>query len=134
MKASDVSLILTTTEGHFTVPEVPQLYVQIQTHRAEIEKRLERQISFEDALYSWMENIYHPIMSAILDSFRLQLVSEGKRISEIYFEVYDIAQEDDFKSIDEAVRTYIEKHGVSFLQLLSALVHHRRHVFCGEAI
>ena len=89
MKASDVSLILTTTQGLFSETEVPQLYVEIQEHRNQLENELGRPVSFEDAVYSWMENIYSPIMNEILDDVRIRLASQDRKISEIYFEIYE---------------------------------------------
>ena len=95
MKASDVSLILTTTQGDFTQLDVPQLYVEIQSHRASLERSMSRQISFEDALYSWMENIYHPIMDQVKENMKVRIASSGKRLAEAYFDIYELAQEND---------------------------------------
>lgn len=127
MKASDVSLILTTTEGNFTVQEVPGLYVEIQSHRAGLERSMNRQVSFQDALHSWMENIYQPIMTEVLDNLRIRLCSLGKKPSEVYFEIYSLAEETDFKSIDKAVSAYIEEHEPTVFEILSHLFHRSRH-------
>ena len=119
MKASDVSLILTTTEGYFTKEEVPLLYVEIQEHRAQLERALSRQVSFTDALYSWMENIWQPIMQEIGDNLRLRLAASEKGISEVYFEIYDLAKENDFKTVHGAAQEYVQKN----VALLTALLH-----------
>lgn len=123
MKASDVSLILTTTEGHFTQLDVPQLYVEIQSHRASLERSMSRQISFEDALYSWMENIYHPIMNQVMESTKVRIASSGKRLSEVYFEIYDLAQENDFLDIPAAVQRYVDENAKSIFDFMLAMFH-----------
>ena len=43
MKASYVTLILNSTGGYFDKADVPSLYVEIQNHRAELERSLSRQ-------------------------------------------------------------------------------------------
>ena len=111
MKASDVTLILTTTGGRFSRLEVPGLYVQIQTHRAALERKLGKQLSFREALYSWNENIFLPIINEVEDDWRVQRASVGKTVSETYFEISSIAEEDGYKDIPGAVACYVEENG-----------------------
>lgn len=126
MKASDVSLILTTTQGDFTQLDVPQLYVEIQSHRASLERSMSRQISFEDALYSWMENIYHPIMDQVKENMKVRIASSGKRLAEAYFDIYELAQENDFRDIPEAVQRYVDENGKSVFDFMLAMLHLKR--------
>lgn len=123
MKASDVSLILTTTQGLFSETEVPQLYVEIQEHRNQLENELGRSVSFEDAVYSWMENIYSPIMNEILDDVRIRLASQDRKISEIYFEIYEIAQKNGFRNIPLAIQAYARQNSSSIVHMLESLLH-----------
>ena len=106
--------------------DVPQLYVEIQSHRASLERSMSRQISFEDALYSWMENIYHPIMDQVKENMKVRIASSGKRLAEAYFDIYELAQENDFRDIPEAVQRYVDENGKSIFDFMLAMLHLKR--------
>ena len=126
MDKAQKSLILTTTDGHFTMAEVPQLYVQIQEHRAVLERALCRQLSFEEALKSWFENIYTPIMEAIESTMRLSPAVCGLSEGEIYFRVSEIAAEDDYRDIPLAVERFVDGLGITMMDAILSMLHLRK--------
>lgn len=121
MKQSDIRLILESTDGAFSRLEVPQLYVEIQKQRAKLEKEICFQISFSDALKSWMDEIYSPIMSGIIGSRVMQRCKNGKTLSEVYFDIYDMAEAEDFTDIPGCIRSYISQHPGAIRRFLSSL-------------
>lgn len=126
MKASYVTLILNSTGGYFDKADVPSLYVEIQNHRAELERSLSRQLTFHDALFSWMENIFSPIMNEILSSLKLKLITSQKSISKVYFELYEKAEETDFRNLDETIESYIQENEVSVFRFMFSLFHPKK--------
>ncbi len=126
MKAEYSALILKTTEGYFDELDVPQLYVEIQTLRGELERKINRQISFEDALYSWTENIYQPIMQAIEKESTLALLSLERKMSEIYFAVYEKAEKDGFRNIPKAEADFLKENSKGLFTSILALLHHQK--------
>lgn len=121
MKQSDIRLILESTDDIFSRLEVPQLYVEIQTQRAKLEKEICFQVSFNDALKSWKDEIYTPIMSGIIGSRVMQRCKNGKTLSEVYFEIYEMAEADGFKDIPGCIRKYLDQHPGAFRRFLSSL-------------
>lgn len=121
MKQSDERLILESTDGAFSRLEVPQLYVEIQKQRAKLEKEICFQISFSDALKTWKDEIYSPIMSGIISSRVMQRSKDGKTLSEVYFDIYDMAEEGDFRDIPGCVRSYSNQHPGVIRRFLSSL-------------
>ncbi len=122
MKASDVTLILNSAGGYFNKADVPSLYVEIQSHRADLERKISRQITFHDALFSWTENIFTPIMNEILSSMKLKLIASQKSIGKVYFEIYEKAEEKGFQNLEGIIESYIGENEVSILKFLLSLI------------
>lgn len=119
MKKSDEKLILRSTDGIFSEKQVPQLYVEVQNLRAKLERAVCRQLTFEDALYSWLEEIYRPIMEGI-EEYRLEKRVVGDlSLSELYFEIYDEAEKNNFEDISESINGYLKSHRKSFWSFLT---------------
>ena len=121
MKKADTELIMKSTEGIFSLSYVPQLYVEIQTLRAKLERKISFQVTFEDALYSWYEEIYTPIMEGIKESNLVRKLKASKSIAEIYFEIYEEAEKSDFKNIPNVIDSYLKNHKRGFWSFLSPL-------------
>ena len=126
MKSVHESLILTTTGGLFSKAEVPMLYVQIQEHRAQLERSLSRQLTFEEAVHSWYENIYTPIIEAIRANRNLSRAICGMSLDEVYFSISYLAEEDGYNDIPKAVNDYAERFQLGLVDTILALLHLRK--------
>lgn len=121
MKQSDIRLILESTDGVFSKVEVPQLYVEIQKERAKLERKFSSQLSFCDAMGYWMDEIYNPIMNALKGERVMQRCKSGKTLSEIYFDIYDEAETDDFSNITGCVKEYVRQHPGAIRKFFSSI-------------
>ncbi len=108
MKKIDIHLILTSTNGFFTEKQVPALYVQIQRHRGYLERKIKKQISFTEAVYSWMENYYQPIMK-IADSRGMALAFPEKTTAQIYFMICNRLDTMKSSDVKEAALSLIDE-------------------------
>lgn len=108
MQKIDMHLILTTTNGLFDEKQVPSLYVQIQNHKELIENELNIKISFQEAVLSWMENCYIPVLEKAKSS-ALKIAYPQKSTSQLYLMLTKRMKTCDEINLDTAYKTLLEE-------------------------
>jgi hypothetical protein len=72
----------------FLDTDYDKLAAHIEGHRYFLGKDLNMPISWDDATYSWMSNIYEPI-SQVMETWTTQMSFPGKRKADLFFEICD---------------------------------------------
>ncbi len=111
MTESEMRLILKNTNGNFQSEDVPQLYCEIQTLRGREERAEGKQISFEDALYKWVDTVYTPIMNEVINNRVLKNAKGSLSSTELYFIIYEKAEQlSTFEGIKYCIDEYIKEN------------------------
>ncbi len=111
MTESEMRLILKNTNGNFQSEDVPQLYCEIQTLRGRVERAEGKQISFEDALYKWVDTVYTPIMNEVINNRVLKNAKGSLSSTELYFIIYEKAEQlSTFEGIKYCIEEYIKEN------------------------
>ncbi len=111
MTESEMRLILKNTNGNFQSEDVPQLYCEIQTLRGRVERAEGKQISFEDALYKWVDTVYTPIMNEVINNRVLKNAKGSLSSTELYFIIYEKAEQlSTFEGIKYCIDEYIKEN------------------------
>jgi len=111
MTESEMRLILKNTNGNFQSEDVPQLYCEIQTLRGRLEREKGKQISFEDALYKWVDAVYSPIMNEVINNRALKNAKGSLSSTELYFMIYEKAEHlSTFAGIKYCIEEYIKEN------------------------
>lgn len=119
MTESEMRLILKNTNGNFQSEDVPQLYCEIQTLRGRVEREKGKQISFEDALYQWVDAVYNPIMNEVINNRALKNAKGSLSSTELYFIIYEKAEQlSTFAGIKYCIEEYIKENSGPLDRLL----------------
>jgi len=119
MTESEMRLILKNTNGNFQSEDVPQLYCEIQTLRGRVEREKGKQISFEDALYKWVDAVYNPIMNEVINNRALKNAKGSLSSTELYFIIYEKAEQlSTFAGIKYCIEEYIKENSGPLDRLL----------------
>jgi hypothetical protein len=102
----------------FTSPgRYDEILEHILVHKYYVNQAVEKELSFEDALWSWHENVYKPVVSAIEEEGLLSRFP-ARTASDLY--MYLVQHWDELKgkyglgySIGEAARDYGKRYGSS---------------------
>ena len=82
----------------------------VDVHHRNLEQELEKKISWDEALFSWYENVYFPLKRA-LSGRRLQRLFPDAQSGDIYLAVSDhwyyLKEQDEDVDADLAVGNYI---------------------------
>ncbi len=102
------------------------VYNHILVHRYYLNERAEKEVIFADALVSWFDKVYRPIID-IIENERIHLRFPGRTASDLY--VWIVKHWDYLKKkygvhypIADAARDYAEKYGNGAPNLLAVLV------------
>jgi hypothetical protein len=109
----------------FTSPgRYDQILEHVLVHKYYLNQTLLKELSFSDALWSWHENVYAPVVSAIEEEGLLSRFPD-RTVSDLY--MFIVQHWDELKrkyglgySIDEAARDYGERFGSSPLSRIKA--------------
>ncbi|MDY0244599.1 DUF4032 domain-containing protein [uncultured Sphaerochaeta sp.] len=72
----------------FLDADYERLASHIEGHRYFLGKNLSMPITWDEATYSWMSNIYQPI-SQVMENWATQLSFPGRRKADLFFEICD---------------------------------------------
>lgn len=87
MNKEEMEFIRESTNNVFEEKDIPELYTEILTHKAELEKGLGFPVTFNDAVFSFLENVFIPIMREIENSLALRLTLKDLSFTQTYFEL-----------------------------------------------
>ena len=104
-----------------------EIYNHIMVHKFYLNEPTERELPFSDALVSWYENVYRPIID-IIEEDRLHLRFPGRTASDLY--VWIVKHWDFLKkkygvhySINDAARDFAAKYGKDGTPFLLSLLY-----------
>src|SRR5690554_646705 len=80
--------LMANTDAVFSARDYQALSDQIEVHKYLVNQNIPWKISWDEAAFSWSENVYHPIMQ-VLDNWEVKLAFGNKRLADLYFDVSD---------------------------------------------
>jgi hypothetical protein len=109
----------------FTSPgRYDQIVEHVLVHKYYLNQDIEGELSFPDALWSWHENVYRPVIAAIEEE-DLLLRFPGRTSSDLY--MFIVQHWDELKRkyglsypLEEAARDYSQRYGSTVLSRLKA--------------
>ena len=103
-----------------------KLASHIEGHRYFLGKNLNMPITWDEAVYSWMSNLYDPI-SQVMETWTTQMSFPGKRKADLFFEVCDhlyylsVEKQKEVNAYD-AVLDYNAQYGKTIGRILAKLL------------
>ncbi len=86
-KRESIEFLIKDTDM-FLNSDYNRLASHIEGHRYFLGKDLNINITWDEATFSWMSNIYQPI-SQIMDTWTTQMSFPGRRRADVFFEICD---------------------------------------------
>jgi hypothetical protein len=129
LKKESIEYLIKNSDMFSTV-DYNRLAVQIEGHRYFLGKDLKNPISWDEAVYSWMGNIYLPI-SEVMENWTTLMSFPGRRRADVFFELCDhlyflsLQKQSDI-NIYDAVLDYDAKYGRSIGRILARMFNGRR--------
>lgn len=81
-----MQFLIASTGSVFTEADYQALSDQIEVHKYLINQSIPWVISWDDAAFSWTENVFHPIM-LVINRWEVRLAFPDKTESELYFDI-----------------------------------------------
>jgi hypothetical protein len=86
-KRESIEFLIKDTDM-FLKSDYNRLASHIEGHRYFLGKDLKINISWDEATFSWMSNIYQPI-SQVMENWTTQMSFPGRRRADVFFEICD---------------------------------------------
>ena len=86
-KKESIEFLIKNTDM-FLDSDYNRVEAQIEGHRYFLGKDLKCPITWDEAVYSWMSNLYQPI-SQVMENFTTQMSFPGRRRADVFFEICD---------------------------------------------
>lgn len=86
-KRMSIEFILKNTDM-FKPSDYDRLEKQVSGHKYFLDIKLKRDVGWEDAVYSWMENVYLPISEA-METFTTSMSFPGAERDDVFFALCD---------------------------------------------
>lgn len=83
-----VANVIDTLDNTFSGADFNTLLNQIEGHKYFLDKQLNMSVTFEQAAFSWMENVYKPI-ALEMDNFLTIISFNNKERNQLFFELCD---------------------------------------------
>lgn len=114
--------ILSSTNNMFTKENMDVLLNQIEVHKYLINQDIPWVITLDDAIFSWLENVYHPIMQ-IINLWSVRSAFNDKSDAELFFAISDhwyfLLAQDEKISARSAAIDYAARYGKGLAQIVS---------------
>ncbi len=81
-----MQFLMASTGSVFTKADYQALSDQIEVHKYLINQTIPWTISWDDAAFSWTENVFHSIMQ-VIGNWEVRLAFPDKTVSELYFDI-----------------------------------------------
>ena len=124
-KKESIEFLIKNTDM-FLDSDYDKLAAQIEGHRYFLGKNLNMPITWDEAVYSWMSNLYEPI-SQVMETWTTQMSFPGKRKADLFFEVCDhlyylsVEKQTEVNAYD-AVLDYNAQYGKAIGRILAKLL------------
>ena len=128
-KKESIEFLIKNTDM-FLEADYEKLASHIEGHRYFLGKNLQMPITWDEAVYSWMSNLYEPI-SQVMETLTTQMSFPGKRKADLFFEMCDhlyylsVAKQSEVNSYD-AVLDYNAQYGKTLGRILAKLLSFKR--------
>lgn len=124
-KKESIEFLIKNTDM-FLDADYNKLASHIEGHRYFLGKNLNMPITWDEAVYSWMSNLYEPI-SQVMETWTTQMSFPGKRKADLFFEVCDhlyYLSVDKQKEVNayDAVLDYNAQYGKTIGRILAKLL------------
>ena len=86
-KRDSINFLIKDTDM-FLDSDYTRLEAHIEGHRYFLGKNLKIDITWDEATFSWMSNIYQPI-SQVMENWTTQMSFPGRRRADVFFEICD---------------------------------------------
>lgn len=118
-----VANVIDTLSPVFVESDMQALLNQIEGHKYFLDKELNIKVTFDQAAFSWMENVYKP-MSVEMQNILTVLSFSNKEINKLFFELCDhklLLSINLGREVEApyAVKDYCMKYGSSFGKFVS---------------
>ncbi|MEA5029871.1 MAG: DUF4032 domain-containing protein [Sphaerochaeta associata] len=124
-KKESIEFLIKNTDM-FLDADYDKLASHIEGHRYFLGKNLNMPITWDEAVYSWMSNLYEPI-SQVMETWTTQMSFPGKRKADLFFEVCDhlyylsVEKQKEVNAYD-AVLDYNAQYGKAIGRILAKLL------------
>ncbi|MFA6905258.1 MAG: DUF4032 domain-containing protein [Sphaerochaeta sp.] len=124
-KKESIEFLIKNTDM-FLDADYDKLASHIEGHRYFLGKNLNMPITWDEAVYSWMSNLYEPI-SQVMETWTTQMSFPGKRKADLFFEVCDhlyylsVEKQKEVNAYD-AVLDYNAQYGKTIGRILAKLL------------
>ncbi|MDT3357787.1 hypothetical protein SDC9_116097 [bioreactor metagenome] len=124
-KKESIEFLIKNTDM-FLDADYNKLASHIEGHRYFLGKNLNMPITWDEAVYSWMSNLYEPI-SQVMETWTTQMSFPGKRKADLFFEVCDhlyylsVEKQKEVNAYD-AVLDYNAQYGKTIGRILAKLL------------
>ncbi len=85
-KKAKMKFLLASTGSVFNDTDYQALSEQIEVHKYLINQKISWIISWEDAAFSWVENVFHPIMQ-VLTRWEVRSAFNTVNTAKLYFDI-----------------------------------------------
>ncbi len=125
----DMRMLLAHTGNVFSEKDIPRLEQQISTHTYLVNQNISWVITREDAIFSWQENVFSPVMEAA-SSWTVRRACRSLCEAELFFAVSDhwyfLLEKDSRVSAYEAASDYAATYGTGLFRFVHSTVNTRR--------
>ncbi|NCB01159.1 MAG: hypothetical protein EOM67_03205 [Spirochaetia bacterium] len=120
----DGQFILSSTNNMFKEKDINVLLNQIEVHKYLINQDIPWTISQDDAIFSWLENVYHPIMQ-VINQWSVRSSFAKYSDSQLFFAISDhwyylLAKNEKISAYSAAVN-YAAQYGTGLGHIVSKL-------------
>ncbi len=123
-KKESINFLIKDTDM-FLDSDYNRLSTHIEGHRYFLGKDLNINITWDEATFSWMSNIYQPI-SQVMENWTTQMSFPGRRRADVFFEICDhlyflSLEKGREVSVSEAVSSYSANFGKGLGRFMAKL-------------
>jgi hypothetical protein len=119
-----MQFLMASTGSVFEKADYQALSDQIEVHKYLINQDIPWTISWDEAAFSWMENVFHPIMQ-VVDMWEVQAAFPTKTRAILFFEIsnhwYYLLEKNPGVSAHFAALEYAATYGKGLAKLVSKL-------------
>ena len=120
----DEQFILSSTNNMFKEEDMAVLLNQIEVHKYLINQEIPWTITQDDAIFSWLENVYQPIMQ-IINQWSVRSAFNHDSDAKLFFAISDhwyyLLAQDEKISAQSAAIDYAARYGTGLAHIISKI-------------
>ncbi|MFA6844620.1 MAG: hypothetical protein WCR02_02735 [Sphaerochaetaceae bacterium] len=122
-KEENIRFLIKSTDM-FTNDDYDRLDTQVSGHKYFLDRQLGKEISWTEAVFSWMENVYLPISEA-METFTTSMSFPGQKRNDVFFALCDhwffMSQKVKDQDAFQAALDYDANYGKSIGRILARM-------------